>query len=83
MNKNIDRYTFYSADLGSLKSRSFREMLEMNSPQKDQQDKTVADLLVETTSWWIDVFAPSIDEMRAISKVCVYFTAFGYIFDMY
>lgn len=83
MNKNIDRYTFYSADLGSLKSRSFREMLEMNSPQKDQQDKTVADLLVETTSWWIDVFAPSIDEMRAISKVSVYFTAFGYIFDMY
>jgi hypothetical protein len=69
VNHNIDRYTFYSAELGSLKSRSFREMLEMHSPQKDQQDKTVADLLVETTSWWIDVFAPSNDEMRAISKV--------------
>lgn len=69
MNKNIDRYTFYSADLGSLKSRSFKELLEMNSPEKDQVDKTVADLLIETSSWWIDILAPTNDEMRAISKV--------------
>lgn len=34
----------------------------------DNQD-TVADLLMETTSWWIDVLAPSNEEMRAISKV--------------
>jgi magnesium transporter len=35
----------------------------------NEKPKMVADLLVETTSWWIDVFAPSNDEMRAISKV--------------
>lgn len=67
MNKNIDRYTFYSAELGSLKHRSFRQLLLMKAPTDDQE--TVADLLVETTSWWIDVFAPSNEEMRAISKV--------------
>jgi Mg2+ and Co2+ transporter CorA len=65
-NKNIDRYTFYSAELGSLKSRSFRQLLQMNSPDKKI---TVADLLVETNSWWIDIFAPSNDEMRAISQI--------------
>ncbi|KAI9354399.1 hypothetical protein BD770DRAFT_392250 [Pilaira anomala] len=69
LNKNIDRYTFYSADLGSLKTRSFKELLEMNSPEKDQVDKTVADLLIETSSWWIDILAPTNDEMRAISKI--------------
>ncbi|KAG2197559.1 hypothetical protein INT47_009557 [Mucor saturninus] len=67
VNKNIDRYTFYSAELGSLKTRSFKELLETSSP--DQEFKTVADLLVETTSWWIDVLAPTNDEMRAISKI--------------
>lgn len=69
VNKDVDRYTFYSADLGSLKSRSFRELLDIHSPQKDQEEKTVADLLVETNNWWIDIFAPSNDEMRAISKI--------------
>lgn len=67
MKKDIDRYTFYSAELGSLKHRSFRQLLSMKSPQNNQA--TVADLLIETTSWWIDIFAPSNDEMRAISKV--------------
>ncbi|KAL9559379.1 hypothetical protein MBANPS3_000453 [Mucor bainieri] len=67
VNKNIDRYTFYSAELGSLKHRSFRQLLMMKAPTDDQE--TVADLLMETTSWWIDVFAPSNDEMRAISKI--------------
>ncbi|KAI9273854.1 hypothetical protein EDC94DRAFT_592944 [Helicostylum pulchrum] len=69
VNKNIDRYTFYSADLGSLKNRSFKELLEMNSQEKQVQDKTVADLLVETSSWWIDILAPTNEEMRAISKI--------------
>ncbi|CAO0789800.1 unnamed protein product [Mucor circinelloides] len=67
VNKNIDRYTFYSAELGSLKHRSFRQLLLMKAPTDDQE--TVADLLIETTSWWIDVFAPSNEEMRAISKI--------------
>jgi magnesium transporter len=67
VNKDIDRYTFYSAELGSLKHRSFRQLLLMKSPQDNIS--TVADLLIETTSWWIDIFAPSNEEMRAISKV--------------
>lgn len=41
----------------------------MNSPEKQVQDTTVADLLVETSSWWIDILAPTNEEMRAISKV--------------
>ncbi|KAI8061813.1 uncharacterized protein B0P05DRAFT_516300 [Gilbertella persicaria] len=69
VNKNIDRYTFYSADLGSIKSLSFRQLLNIVSPQKGQEAKTVADLLIETTSWWIDIFAPSNEEMRNISKI--------------
>ncbi|KAI8645372.1 hypothetical protein BD408DRAFT_411804 [Parasitella parasitica] len=67
VNKDIDRYTFYSAELGSLKSRSFHQLLLTNSPSNNQT--TVADLLMETTSWWIDIFAPSNDEMRFISKI--------------
>ncbi|KAI8072117.1 hypothetical protein BDF21DRAFT_386916 [Thamnidium elegans] len=65
INQSIERYTFYSADLGSLKNRSFKELLKM----KSEQDKSVSDLLVDTTNWWIDVLAPTNEEMRAISKV--------------
>lgn len=36
---------------------------------KSDQDKLVSDLLVDTTNWWIDVLAPTNEEMRAISKV--------------
>ncbi|CEP17618.1 hypothetical protein [Parasitella parasitica] len=67
VNRDIDRYTFYSAELGSLKNRSFRQLLLTKSPSDDQI--IVADLLTETTSWWIDIFAPSNDEMRVISKI--------------
>ncbi|KAG2232486.1 hypothetical protein INT48_007399 [Thamnidium elegans] len=65
INQSIERYTFYSADLGSLKNRSFKELLKM----KSEQDKSVSDLLVDTTNWWIDVLAPTNEEMRAISKI--------------
>ncbi|GAA5807447.1 hypothetical protein MFLAVUS_000808 [Mucor flavus] len=65
VNKSIERYTFYSAELGSLKNRSFKELLEM----KSDQDKLVSDLLIDTTNWWIDVLAPTNEEMRAISKI--------------
>ncbi|KAI8883813.1 cora-domain-containing protein, partial [Backusella circina FSU 941] len=68
VNKNIARYTFYSAELGSVKSRNFRDLLKLHMTSTEKP-KTVADMLVETTSWWIDVFAPSNDEMRAISKI--------------
>jgi Mg2+ and Co2+ transporter CorA len=47
-------------------------LLQVTAPFEVDQEKdikTVADLLVETTSWWVDIFAPSNDEMRAISKV--------------
>ncbi|KAI8987145.1 hypothetical protein BDB01DRAFT_784711 [Pilobolus umbonatus] len=64
---DADRYTFYSADLGSLKSRSFHQLLRTSS--NTENEASVADLLVETTNWWIDILAPTNDEMRAISKI--------------
>ncbi|KAI8975227.1 hypothetical protein BDF20DRAFT_877509 [Mycotypha africana] len=67
VNKSIDRYTFYLTELGSIKSRSLKQLLQ--TPTGKQQGKTVADLLVQSTSWWIDIFAPSNDEMRTLSKI--------------
>ncbi|KAI8337861.1 hypothetical protein BD560DRAFT_27126 [Blakeslea trispora] len=69
VNKNIDRYTFYSAALGSLKSRSFRQLLNTQYPGNEKEVKTVAELLIETTGWWVDIFAPTNEEMRNISKI--------------
>ncbi|CAO3690076.1 unnamed protein product [Rhizopus stolonifer] len=61
-----DRYTFYSPDLGTLQNPSFRQLL--HSTTRDEK-KTVAELLKETTNWWIDIHSPSNEEMRAISKI--------------
>ncbi|KAI8357367.1 hypothetical protein EDC96DRAFT_545870 [Choanephora cucurbitarum] len=69
VNKDIDRYTFYSAALGSLKSRSFRQLLSVQSSSDEKEVKTVADLLIETNGWWVDIFAPTNEEMRNISKI--------------
>ncbi|KAI7902229.1 uncharacterized protein BX663DRAFT_487023 [Cokeromyces recurvatus] len=72
VNKSVERYTFYSVQSGSLKSHSFRNLLETKGFQTlDEKaiNKTVAELLVETTCWWIDILAPTNDEMRTISKI--------------
>lgn len=60
----IDRYTFYSAELGSTKSRNFQELL-----LKRPNGETLADILAKTSGWWIDIFAPTNHEMQHISKV--------------
>lgn len=41
----------------------------MSSPENIEKDKTVADLLIDTTGWWIDILAPTNNELRIISKV--------------
>jgi Mg2+ and Co2+ transporter CorA len=46
-----------------------RDLL-LTRPTKEQ---SISDLLVNTTGWWIDVFAPTNDEMRNITKVQPFF----------
>ncbi|CDH54157.1 cora-domain-containing protein [Lichtheimia corymbifera JMRC:FSU:9682] len=60
-----DRFVFYSADLGSIKNSSLKSLLLSHG----ESDKPVADLLLETNGWWIDVFAPSNEEMRLLSQI--------------
>lgn len=69
-----DRFVFYSADLGSIKNSSLKSLLLSHG----QSDKPVADLLLETNGWWIDIFAPSNEEMRLLSQVILWsFLAMG------
>lgn len=63
---------FYSADLGSAKSDSLRDLLVKHvvAVQPGQEkSRTVADLVQHTSNWWVDILAPSDAEMRAISKI--------------
>ncbi|KAG0169794.1 CorA metal ion transporter [Apophysomyces sp. BC1034] len=62
----IDRCTFYSVDLGSVKGQSLRDLLTMRAESKE---RTVSELLLDTSCWWIDIFAPTNEEMRALSKI--------------
>ncbi|KAG1048453.1 hypothetical protein G6F43_009161 [Rhizopus delemar] len=65
----IDRYTFYSPEFGSFKSQTFRHLL-VATPYNTT---TISELLVNTTNWWIDIYAPTNEEMRSISKVfCIH-----------
>ncbi|KAI9339461.1 hypothetical protein BD770DRAFT_222110 [Pilaira anomala] len=41
----------------------------MSSPESIEKDRTVADLLIDTTGWWIDILAPTNNELRIISKI--------------
>ncbi|KAI9481248.1 MAG: hypothetical protein EXX96DRAFT_565960 [Benjaminiella poitrasii] len=72
IDKGIDRYTFYSAELGSIKGHSFRDLLNTKAtslPEEKGINKSVAELLLETACWWIDILAPTNEEMRTISKI--------------
>ncbi|ORZ14630.1 hypothetical protein BCR42DRAFT_376849 [Absidia repens] len=60
-----DRYTYYEPSTGSLKSASFKELL--TKPTGPGQ--TVETLLVQSSCWWIDIFAPTDQEMRILSKI--------------
>ncbi|CEG67443.1 Putative FABR092Cp [Rhizopus microsporus] len=62
----MDRCTFYSAELGSIENKSFRQLLVTKPPEAIN---TVAELLTNTTNWWLDICAPSNEEMRSISKI--------------
>ncbi|KAI9281025.1 hypothetical protein BY458DRAFT_499355 [Sporodiniella umbellata] len=64
MDPNLNRYTFYSAELGSLENRSLKTLLTMR-----YADTQVARLLIDTANWWLDILAPTDDEMRQISKI--------------
>ncbi|CAO3671516.1 unnamed protein product [Rhizopus stolonifer] len=66
VNQQVNRYTFYSAELGSLESRSLKQLL-VTKPMNT--DSPVASLLTDTANWWIDIFAPTNDEMRMISNI--------------
>ncbi len=57
--------SFYSDELGSLESRSLQKLFITKAPNTD---RTVAGILMDTTNWWIDIYAPTNDEMRTISK---------------
>ncbi|ORZ08974.1 hypothetical protein BCR42DRAFT_424390 [Absidia repens] len=60
-----DRYTYYEASTGSLKSSSFRELLI----KPTTAGGTVASLLIKSSCWWVDIFAPTDQEMRVLSKI--------------
>ncbi|KAL0074589.1 hypothetical protein J3Q64DRAFT_1416854 [Phycomyces blakesleeanus] len=65
--KHIERCEFYSPDLGCIKSNSLRKMMEM--PVRTEEEKTVSEVLVETSNWWINMMSPTDDEMRSLGKL--------------
>lgn len=76
MRTSAERYVFYSAEHGTVKSASLRDLLITPSPRGDEEKPTgphVADLLQNTSNWWVDVFAASTEELRALSKVSTLF----------
>ncbi|ORY95911.1 hypothetical protein BCR43DRAFT_493798 [Syncephalastrum racemosum] len=69
---SVDRYVFYSAEHGTVKSPSLRDLLVTPSPRGDEEKPAgphVADLLQNTSNWWVDIFAASTEELRALSKI--------------
>ncbi|KAG1150617.1 hypothetical protein G6F37_000201 [Rhizopus arrhizus] len=64
IDQEVNRYTFYSDELGSLESRSLQKLFMTKAPNTD---RTVAGILMDTTNWWIDIYAPTNDEMRTIN----------------
>ncbi|KAI9494427.1 hypothetical protein BDB00DRAFT_819126 [Zychaea mexicana] len=67
--RGADRYVFYSADLGSVKSQSLKQLMMKHVHQDEKQQKSVAEVLLKTTGWWIDAFAATNEEMRMMSQV--------------
>ncbi|KAI8336991.1 hypothetical protein BC941DRAFT_352939 [Chlamydoabsidia padenii] len=69
-----NRYNFYEASIGSLKSSSLKELLS----KPTGSGETVEQQLIRSSCWWIDVFAPTDQEMRIISK-CEIFQNYMFI----
>lgn len=58
--------------MGSIKSVSLRDLLTKYPVcNEKEQVRNVAQMLLETSNWWLDIFAASDEEMRALSKVCL------------
>ncbi|KAI9023753.1 hypothetical protein CLU79DRAFT_701005, partial [Phycomyces nitens] len=62
------RYIFYSVKRGTLYSPSFFELLSCRFPEEDG-GQNVSQELLTTNCWWIDIFDPTDDEMRSLSKI--------------
>ncbi|KAI9322525.1 hypothetical protein BX666DRAFT_1838719, partial [Dichotomocladium elegans] len=60
--QGTNRFVFYSANLGAVKSPSLKQLLLTRG------EMPVADLLLKTSGWWIDVFAATNEEMRTLSQ---------------
>ncbi|KAI7855279.1 hypothetical protein BDC45DRAFT_505818 [Circinella umbellata] len=77
--RSTDRYVFYSANYGSVKSQSLKQLLnkhvvnnnnkEEDEKHQQEQEHTVAEALLDTSGWWIDIFAATNEEMRLLSQV--------------
>ncbi|KAL0089302.1 hypothetical protein F4703DRAFT_1840401 [Phycomyces blakesleeanus] len=63
-----DRYIFYSIERDSLSSPSLYDLLNCRFPEENG-GKNVSEELLTTSCWWIDIFNPTDDEMRSLSKI--------------
>ncbi|KAI9245260.1 hypothetical protein BY458DRAFT_447396 [Sporodiniella umbellata] len=63
MSQEAIRYTFYSPDLGTFEHPSLWQLFHF-MPHK----RSVAELLVDSNNWWIDICSPTNEEMKNISK---------------
>ncbi|KAI8978452.1 cora-like Mg2+ transporter protein-domain-containing protein [Pilobolus umbonatus] len=59
-NDHNDRYMYYHPDTECIQSRSFLEL--------KQSDVTLEELLIKK-NYWLDITSPSMNEMKALSKI--------------
>ncbi|KAG0167962.1 CorA metal ion transporter [Apophysomyces sp. BC1034] len=68
--KGVKRYRLYCASGGPFESRTLDEFLMLTTwSEKIDTRRTIMDLLIDTSGWWVDIFAPTNQEMRALSKI--------------
>ncbi|KAI7867635.1 hypothetical protein BDF14DRAFT_1726026 [Spinellus fusiger] len=65
--KNVERYTFYSTDIDGLKTTSLEAMTD-SLITHSSGPKQLSDILTETNNWWINVLAPTDSEISSLSK---------------
>ncbi|KAI9264080.1 hypothetical protein BDA99DRAFT_437695 [Phascolomyces articulosus] len=64
---STDRYVFYSANLGSVKAHSLKQLMAKHV-QQEEKEQNVAEVILKTSGWWIDVFAATNEEMRMLKS---------------
>ena len=68
MTSDVERYLLFSPNTGSFTASNLYKLLQCESGW-DSETVKASDVMENSHGWWLDIYAPTDEEMRALGKV--------------